>query len=63
MARQRAYIRRNVTENVKQEASSQDPQVLVDPFVDKMTTVEFKDAFQVLPQSMMTQSNREVLVP
>lgn len=52
-----------MTENVKQEASSQDPQVLVDPFVDKMTTVEFKDAFQVLPQSMMTQSNREVLVP
>lgn len=48
---------------MQQEASSQSPQVSFDPFVEEMTNVEFRDAFQVLSQAMMTQFNRELVVP
>lgn len=48
---------------MQQEASSQSPQVSFDPFVEQMTNVVFRDAFQVLSQAMMTQFNRELVVP
>lgn len=56
---QRVYARRNACENVKLEA----PQVLVDPLTKQVAKAEFRTAFLVWDQAMMTQFDKEVVVP
>ena len=50
-------MRRNVGENVEPEV----PQVLVNPFDEKVCHDELRATFQVLAQVMMTPANREVV--
>ncbi|WMV29627.1 hypothetical protein MTR67_023012 [Solanum verrucosum] len=61
MSTRRTYARRIAGENVEQEAPPQAPVATVDLFVEKVTNVEFRAAFQVLSQSMTAQVNREVV--
>ena len=56
MEPQRAYITRNVDENVERETP-------LEVLVDQVTNKYFMDVFQVFFQEMMTQANREVVVP
>ncbi|WMV41429.1 hypothetical protein MTR67_034814 [Solanum verrucosum] len=59
MARQKAYARRNVGDNVEQE----DLYVSAHPLAEQVTNVEFQATFQVLAQGMKAQANREANVP
>uniref|UniRef100_M1DHH0 Gag-pol polyprotein n=1 Tax=Solanum tuberosum TaxID=4113 RepID=M1DHH0_SOLTU len=63
MAPRRTYIRRNAGENEELEAPQEAPQVPADPLANQGSNAEFWDAFQVFAKSMMTESNREVVVP
>ncbi|WMV29515.1 hypothetical protein MTR67_022900 [Solanum verrucosum] len=59
MAPRRAYVRRNVANNVKLEV----PQALVNPLVEQVTQAKFRAIFQVLGQAMTAKDNREVVAP
>uniref|UniRef100_M1E052 Gag-pol polyprotein n=1 Tax=Solanum tuberosum TaxID=4113 RepID=M1E052_SOLTU len=59
MARQRAYVRRNVANN---NVEIEVPQVPHDPLAKQVNHSKFLATFQVFSQAMKAQANREVNV-
>lgn len=48
MGTQRVYATKNAGKNVERESPPQSPQVPISLFVEQVTNMEFRDAFQAL---------------